>query len=277
MGNVSRHALLWNGTAASLVDLHPAAGFTNTEATGVSGNVQVGFGRGAATSHIDHALMWNGTAASVVDLTPSGFFETRAFGAAGGSQIGYGSGTPTGGNIHALVWHGTAASAVDLDPPGAAYEGSYGYGIDANSQVGAALKIAVNPNDNAYHAFLWNGTAASGVDLNPAGMFESYAVGVAGGSQVGYARSTALGNYHAFLWNGTAGSAVDLHPLLTGLGPTFAQSQAIAIDQHGNIVGGANDESGRLYAVLWTPIPEPSTTALFCCGLLIVTNFRRRR
>src|SRR5688572_8853017 len=37
------HALLWNGTAESVVDLHPS-GFSSSIATGVSGDFQVGYG-----------------------------------------------------------------------------------------------------------------------------------------------------------------------------------------------------------------------------------------
>jgi PEP-CTERM motif len=62
------HALLWHGTAASVIDLHPAVGFVNTSADRVAGNLQVGFGDGAATGGQDHALLWSGTAVSVVDL-----------------------------------------------------------------------------------------------------------------------------------------------------------------------------------------------------------------
>jgi hypothetical protein len=61
------HALLWHGSAASVVDLMPA-GFTLSEAYGVAGNLQVGYGSGVSTGGNNHALLWQGTAASVVDL-----------------------------------------------------------------------------------------------------------------------------------------------------------------------------------------------------------------
>src|SRR5438067_8063688 len=38
------HALLWNGSAAGAIDLHPSSGFGQSSATAVSQNVQVGFG-----------------------------------------------------------------------------------------------------------------------------------------------------------------------------------------------------------------------------------------
>src|SRR4051794_25346240 len=67
------HALLWNGSATSVVDLHPV-GFLRTYANGASGDMQVGLGLARETSppfriHT-HALLWTGTAASVVDLHP---------------------------------------------------------------------------------------------------------------------------------------------------------------------------------------------------------------
>jgi hypothetical protein len=69
----SEHALLWSGTAASVIDLNPS-GFSSSWATGVSGTQQVGVGYGGATGgNRQHALLWSGTAASVIDLNPSGF------------------------------------------------------------------------------------------------------------------------------------------------------------------------------------------------------------
>ena len=54
------HAMLWTGTAASAVDLHPAAGFTRTTAVDTNGRQQVGDGEGNVTGGMEHALLWNG-------------------------------------------------------------------------------------------------------------------------------------------------------------------------------------------------------------------------
>jgi hypothetical protein len=64
----SRHALLWHGTAASVIDLHPPM-YYDIYASGVFGETQVGYGRVTENSRF-HALLWNGTAASVIDLHP---------------------------------------------------------------------------------------------------------------------------------------------------------------------------------------------------------------
>src|SRR5688572_15546104 len=61
------HAFLWRGSAASAIDLHPAATYSLTVAHSVSSNTQVGGGRTIATGP-DRALAWRGSAASVIDL-----------------------------------------------------------------------------------------------------------------------------------------------------------------------------------------------------------------
>jgi hypothetical protein len=68
------HALLWRGTAGSVVDLHPA-GFALSTANSVAGGVQVGSGRTLMPGP-DRALAWKGTAESMIDLhqlLPPGF------------------------------------------------------------------------------------------------------------------------------------------------------------------------------------------------------------
>jgi hypothetical protein len=210
-----------------------------------------------------HALLWNGTAASVVDLHPAGFNFSGANGVWGGSQVGAGRGPATGFSTHALLWNGTAASVVDLHPAG--FLGSVASDVWGTEQVGWGY------DQGAYnHALLWHGTAASVVDLHPAGYGRSWAYAVSNGIQVGYADSGAIA------WSGTAERAVNLHQFLPGLGQNFTSSIAYAIDSNGTIAGSAGT-AGRLYAVIWTPIPEPSAAVLFCCGLAAATILHRRR
>jgi hypothetical protein len=81
------HALLWTGTAASVVDLHPS-GFVNSLAEGVSHGRQVGVGSDQ-DGHA-HALLWAGSAAGVVDLHPIGFSSSEATGIWSHQQVGFG-------------------------------------------------------------------------------------------------------------------------------------------------------------------------------------------
>lgn len=75
--NGSAHALLWSGTAASQVDLHPV-GYSWSVANATDGVFQVGsVGQGTAT----HAGLWEGTAGSFIDLNTllgSGYTKSEA-------------------------------------------------------------------------------------------------------------------------------------------------------------------------------------------------------
>ena len=72
------HAVIWTGTAASMVDVNPS-GFTFSEALATNGSVQVGYGSSTGGNY--HALLWTGTAASGIDLNavlPATFTTSEA-------------------------------------------------------------------------------------------------------------------------------------------------------------------------------------------------------
>jgi hypothetical protein len=150
---------------------------------------------------------------------------------------------------------------VDLHPAG--FADSAANAVSGTSQVGWG---------DGQHALLWHGTAESVVDLHPAGFDISEARGVSEAGQVGYGLIGGIGGMsHALLWNGTAASVVDLHSyVVEQLGPDFNYSAAYGIADNGTIVGHANG-----FAVLWTPIPEPSSLALLM--LAVPALLRRRR
>jgi hypothetical protein len=114
------------------IDLHPS-GFTSSEALGVSGGQQVGFGESVEGGG-PHALLWTGSAGSVVDLHPSGFPGSQGLGVSGGQQVGVGL-DEFGNFLHALLWTGSAASVVDLHPSGFGDSGALG--VSGGQQVGS--------------------------------------------------------------------------------------------------------------------------------------------
>ena len=311
--SVISHALLWSGTAGSVVDLHPSSYTGGSVANGLSGGTQVGYGAislGGAT----HALKWTGTAASFVDLNGS-FSMSGAHGVSGSAIVGFG--TVSSGDNHAVLWAaGTVGSVVDLNPTGS--PGSIAYGVDGSHQVGVQLLSTGSPN----HALLWSGTAGSVVDLNPTGYGTSIAWGVSGSVQVGQAIPTGAVFSHALMWSGTAASFVDLNP--TGFDGTVARgiaggeevgwgmsdaafgathalvwggsadsaidlnsflpfkstlSHARGIDAAGNIIGDAIDpDDGTMHVVMWSPVPEPGPGSLltFGAGVALAVRWRKK-
>ena len=225
-------ALVWSGTASS------AVGLNGSICLGTSGSQQIGYGEGFGNGY-RHALLWSGTTASVVDLTPIGFFWSEGFGISGTQQVGYGYARTGGFNPRALLWSGTASNAVDLTPTG--FTWAVAQGISGSQQVGVG-----NPGAGNAHALLWSGTASSAVDLHPSGFISSEGSGVFGSQQVGFGVLT--GNiFHALLWSGTASSVVDLNP--TG----FTGSYGFAISGSNQVgVGWAPVTGNNVHAMLWS-------------------------
>ena len=137
---------------------------------------------------------------------------------------------------------------------------SEAYGVSGNQQVGFGT---LNTTGRPAQALLWSGTAASAVNLNPAGYTDSEAYGTNGSEQVGEAGG--FFGPQAFLWSGTAASAVNLQSLL----PTafWTTLQAYSIDAAGNIYGTAYGTLAGVsesFAVEWSPVvPEPGPGSLF--------------
>ncbi len=140
------HAVMWSGTAASAIDLHPY-GFDASAAVSTNGVQQGGWGYSAAAaggSYL-HAMMWYGSAASAVDLHPAGWVDTRVNAMGATVQVGEGWTGPTYSSNsyrHALAWLGTAASVIDLNqflPTG--YTNAVATGID---EVGNIAGYAYN-------------------------------------------------------------------------------------------------------------------------------------
>jgi hypothetical protein len=242
----SQHAVIWNSTKDSEVDLNPA-NFMSSQAYGLGGNQEVGYGR-SMDGGPNHALLWTGTAQSMVDLNPPGATGSYANATDGVHQVGFAH--RSNNNYHATLWNSTAASAIDLNPPG--YYFSEAAGVCANQQVGFGYPVNSGP-----HALLWYSTAASVVVLNPPGYSFCIAEATNGVQQVGWGFDTS-GQTHALLWNGSAKSVVDLNKFLPD---GFSAPHALAIDAHGNIVGYARGDDGNKHAIEWLPLQSASSPA----------------
>jgi hypothetical protein len=232
-------AVMWSGTANSMLNLHPSPYGTSCAVAG-SGGQQAGWAtaqvsgggrRGVQTSFsVRHAILWQGSSTSYIDLHPAGW------------------GTNNNGQSQALLWFGSAASVINLHPQ--AFTSSIAnavnglvVGTGTHTQSGKAI-TSIN------HALLWFGSASNYVDLHPAGFVNSYGVALNNNKQVGYGTVTdAKGTHnHALAWSGSAASVIDLNQFLPA---GFTDANAVAIDLSGNIVGNASGPDGVQHQVIW--------------------------
>ena len=245
-------AAIWNGTAGTYASVHPA-GYVQSTVIGMGDGQMVGVGGlidpAQPDSNIQHALLWNAPgAAAVVDLHPGGGWRSSfAYAAAGGRQVGA---LLNSSSEHAVIWSGSARTLVDLH--NSKFISTVAYGIYGTQQVGYGYMKTAGPHGTVVfvnHGLLWSGSAASMVDLHPAGFSHSFVRGLNANKQVGFG---FIGSqYHALVWTGTAASALDLHQFVTG----FPESDAFAIDAAGNIVGVAGDSLTDVWhAILWVPL-----------------------
>ena len=243
------HAVIWSGTAASVVDLQPSS-LVSSAATCTNGFMQGGYGVVRAktsgkvkTTPPNHAVVWFGSASSMLDLHPANMAESKINGCDAAQEAGYVM-PLSPGFTHAAVWNRTSSTAVDLHPF-TGFDSSVAYGTANFQQVGYGVTVPLL--GGAGHALLWSGSAASVVDLHPAGYTLSFAFATNGVQQVGEADDSALPRHkHAIVWTGTAASAVDLNRFLP---PGITDAQAMAIDAAGNIVGWAGN-----HAYMWVPV-----------------------
>ena len=274
----STHALLWSGSAASVVDLNPTnlAGISESSAGGVGGGAQVGYASGTGTDNQHHGVLWRGAADSATDLHPAGFVGSLALATDGVHQVGRAWNTGTLADAHAILWNGTAASAIDLHPTTPGFTFSEAVGLGGGQQVGDGYGPATGGFGTS-HALLWTGTAASIIDLNPThlpGITSSWAVATNGSTQVGYGGTNPF-EFHALAWSGTADSTIDLSSLLPAdLRGQGVGAQAYAIDSQGNIYGLVMPEFSPAHVVEWAAVPEPGTAMLLALPTLLP---RRRR
>jgi hypothetical protein len=139
--------VVWFGSSDNFASLSPT-GFSYSEATGVLGSQQVGYG--VTFDFGRRAMLWSGTPESRVDLHPAGYVSSQAMGVSGGVQVGFG--TPIGSpNSHALLWTGTPESVVELNqflPDG--FTGAVARAVDSDGNI---VGFATGPG--VQHAVMW--------------------------------------------------------------------------------------------------------------------------
>ena len=277
---ITTHAVVWNGSPSSAVDLHIASNTPvgQSLAYGVSA-APIGF---QATGMIenngrDAAAMWSGATpqSSTYALLHAGnMFQSRApvaytFNGVA-KQAGYAE-FPGPGFRHPVVWSGTADSYLDILPA----QFFAGEVYCATAEGGQELLGGICLDATSDRPVVWRGIGGTVQVLS--GTPERQ------GGGVRYLSSTrAVGqihngaSYHAAIWDLTTGQVTDLHGFLP---PEyqFGTSSALYVDAAGNVYGSA-EPSGANFAIpfVWT-IPEPSGAAITALVLAPFSGRSMRR
>ena len=149
-------ALLWSGSAESVVELRASDPKLETTAYAIAKGVQVGYSGGPGRQR---SMLWRGSSESAIELHPKKAKLSECHYTDGAEQVGTASANFLT-NMPSL-WHGSADSWVDLTPK--KFPGGAAYACASGIQVGC---VALDKDNQRHHAALWIGTATSFVDLH---------------------------------------------------------------------------------------------------------------
>jgi hypothetical protein len=193
-----------NAQQWTVINLHPA-GLLNSEAHAIHGAQVVGM-----TGVNQGALLWTGSADSVVRLDPNSgsAVANGVFNGQQGGDISVGTGADS--RSHAVIWNSTKNSMIDLHPGAAVAFHTLIYAVGDTTQGGSFVDPTPGTGFSTGRPCMWSGTAASFVDLTPAGYSTGAVNGCFGNQQVGATYDSFLGT--ACMWYGSAESFVNLQP-----------------------------------------------------------------
>jgi probable HAF family extracellular repeat protein len=257
-------AFLWT-SASGMQNLGTLPGIGVSLASDINNSGQV-----VGTSDID-AFLWTNSS-GMTPLLPGGP-SSAAFGINNSGQV-VGRVAISGASSHAFLWtNGVLQDLGDL-PGGEDLSGANDVN-DVGQVVGAS---AASGGDGYYHAFLWTSDAGmQDLGVLP-GLERSGAYAINNSGDVVGHRSTGFGSDPdlAFLWTSEDGMQ-DLDKLLDGSGAGWELRIAEDINDAGQIVGwGRAPDGNEQRGFLLTPVPEPSSSSLATCALLIVAAHRVR-
>jgi hypothetical protein len=288
---VSTHAVTWNGTPNSAVDIHAVS--NTDQLNGIDGSYVYGVssspnGFQAAGRVIGSgnnlAIMWTGASPQTAQFVTLHNFSTMAQSWAYGvytfngvaKQVGYATYPLPGGGTtepRATVWSGSAASAIDLTPSG------FLVGIiRAGNGDGPNEILSGDIGTSIYDPLptIWTGTTGAYKTLDttanlPAGWIDwcsqTSGVGVLALSGTGLSE-------HAAVWDFATGAVTDLQQFLPPEYQNGGTSTAFYEDAFGNIYGQATTNGSSVgVPVIWTPVPEPTSLSLSAVFATAVCHF----
>ena len=293
----SYHAFLWqNGI---MTDLGTLAGAHASHGAGINDNGEVVGDSGPVAGGYSHAFRWKNGSTSDLGTLAGGNSEAWAIN--NQSQVVGWSHGPSG-NGESFIWQSGTMSNLQVNPGG---RGSGAADINDQGQVvGSWYGPPIVPGYYNTHAFLWQ--AGTRTDLGSlAGCNTSSASGLNNsGEIVGESHAAGSNTNHAFVWKngimtelglGIAHAINDRGQIvgqdnygcacvwrdgacsqLPSLGGN--QSEATAININGLIVGYSYDTTGVQHAILWQPVPEPSSILALLSGIVgLLPTIRKRR
>lgn len=238
---INAHSFLWhNGVMQDLGALPGGINKSTARAINDSGQV-VGCSWTSTPCSNDRAYIWQ-----------NGVMQDAGMGAAydindNGQVVGYWS----------LLWQNGKDQYLDRTWH------SMFTGINDSGQI---VGYFYDANYRGINASLWQNGVRQDLGTLP-GKSMSRATGINNSGQVvGYSSLDPMGiiSSNAFVWQ---------NGVMQDLGP----GQANAINNSGQIVGKAYDANGICHAVMWNPVPEPSSLLALASGLSAFGIFLRRR
>ena len=257
-----REATAWTGATPSGLGTLSNAGSSVAFGVNNAGKI-IGW---SDSSDGTRAFAWEtGSGMSSLGVLPGGT-QTHAYNInASGQAVGWGT-TPTGDR-------GFVASPAMIAIPTLSASGGRTRAYGNSNQNGWVVGDARDPALGDV-AFIWSpgsGTVSLGL---LAGAASSFGADVnSNGVAVGWVAGLPAGD-QAYVWSAGAGMLA-LDDLLVSANGWSVQ-RARAINDSGMIVGNAIDANGVVHAVMLTPVPEPSTWALFGLGVFALAARRRQ-
>lgn len=254
--------------------------WSSNDKTSLSPNVQ-SFSRANAINNKgqivgevnNRATLWNdGNASNLVSLGGfSGASDINNSGQIVGSYFVSNSYQLVNPISHAILWDEN--TITDLGTLG----GTNSYAVAIND-FGLVVGTSDILNNVTTHATLWDGSVIK--DLGKlAGARSSQANGINNlGQVVGESFFNTSNANYATMWDGD--SIINLNTLLDSdvIAAGWELSEANDINDYGQIVGNAfNRKTGQLRGFILSPVPEPSTYAMFSLGLCWLLVAKRRR
>ena len=276
-GHLGR-ALMWEGSAGTVRDLTPSE-VTSCYLLGISddGSSQLGWGEvcNQYTCGSIYARLWSGTPQSA-QILRQWYNITYAGGISGDGRTQVGTSYDNNSHYRAVAWFGSLEGTV-LHAAPYAWTFANATSYDGSIQVGQGrLPDGLTP----YRALVWHSTPESVQELLPSGFSDSDALAISrdGRFVVGFAWNIIGGGDYpeAVVWDLTTGASLNLHDFLpaqftssTGL----RWSQAVGVDDAGNVLGNAYDFStDRSMPLVWRRSGAPSVQPLVASPTAVPAN-----